>query len=103
METTSSALEQTGTDEWGLPIYETDKSTKHETSLNIGAGAIYPINEQLNLVGELFMQSEGDYMMLSGGVDYNLGSGRIRGALGLGLDDGAPDIKIMGGYLLTLK
>jgi hypothetical protein len=48
------------------------------------------------------MQSEGDYMIVTGGVDFNLGSGRVRAGLGIGLDDGAPDLKIMGGYLLTL-
>ena len=53
-ETTSSALEQTGTDEWGLPIYETDKSTKHETSLNIGAGAIGANGKHCVKVGRVY-------------------------------------------------
>jgi len=41
-----------------------------------------------------------DFMMLSGGVDYNMGNVRYRGALGLGLDDGAPDFQILASYLL---
>ncbi len=101
-ETTTIEMEQTGTDEWGFPIYDTEEKTEYETSFNIGVGTIYPINEKLCLVGEFSMHSEGDYMILTSGVDYNLGSGRVRAGLGIGLDDGAPDIKIMGGYLLTL-
>lgn len=82
--------------------YEIEESSKYENYLNIGAGAIYPVNEKVSIVGELTMQTEGDYMMLSGGVDYKLGNGRVRGALGIGLDDGAPDFKIGGGYAFTL-
>ena len=41
-------------------------------------------------------------MMLSGGVDYNMGNARVRGALGIGMDDGAPDFRIMGGYMIEL-
>ena len=73
-----------------------------ETSFNLGAGTIYPINEKLSSVSEFSLHSEGEYMILTSGIDYNMGSGRVRAGLGIGLDDGAPDIKIMGGYLLTL-
>lgn len=99
----------------GLMFYETkdfdynfntgklEEKTSYESYLKIGAGAIYQINSQLNLVGELNFHSEGDYMMLSGGADYALGSGRLRGALGLGLDDGAPDLMLMAGYQMSLS
>ena len=73
-----------------------------ETSFNLSAGTIYPINEKLCLVSEFSLHSEFDYMIVTSGIDYNLGSGRVRAGLGIGLDDGAPDLKIMGGYLLTL-
>lgn len=88
--------------EYDPVTYEPKEETKYETSFNIGAGAIYPVNDQVSVIGEFTMQTEGDYMMLSGGVDYKLGNGRIRGALGIGLDDGAPDFKIGGGYAFTL-
>ncbi len=81
---------------------ETKEKTKYENSFNIGAGVIYPMNDQMSIIGEFFMQSEGDYMMLSGGVDYAVGNGKVRAALGIGMDDGAPDLMIMGGYGLTL-
>ena len=80
-----------------------EEKTDYETSFNIGAGVIYPVNDKLHVVGEFNIHTEGKYMMLSGGADYNLGNGRIRGMLGIGLDDGAPDISILGGYAIVLK
>ncbi len=75
---------------------EVDKDTDYESSFLIGGGVIYPASPQLNLVGELNIQTEGDFIMLSGGIDYKLQMGsRIRGGLGLGLDDGAPDVSLM--------
>lgn len=74
----------------------------HENSLRIAGGAIYPVNAELNAVGELVIKTEGDYMLLSAGADYKLeGLGKVRGALGLGLDDGAPDFVIMASYLMN--
>lgn len=90
------------TGEWVPPVYtEGEEKTEYENYLNIGGGVIYPVNDMLNVVGELTFRSEGDYMMLSGGGDYVMGSGRVRGALGIGLDDGAPDLMIMGGYIIA--
>jgi len=89
--------------EFNQNTFQVEEKTSYDNTLNIGGGAIYSINKQLNLVGELTIQSEGDYMLLSGGADYTLGNGRIRGALGLGLDDGAPDIKLIAGYSISLS
>jgi hypothetical protein len=89
--------------EFNQNTFELEEKTSYESYLNIGFGTIYQLNSQLNLVGELNFRSEGDFMMLSGGADYALGSGRIRGALGLGLDDGAPDFMLMGGYQMSLS
>ena len=71
----------------------------YETSLNIGGGVIYPHSDQLSIIGEIGLRTEGDFFLLSGGVDYNITSGRVRGALGVGLDDGAPDVMLLGSYL----
>jgi len=84
--------------------YETKEETSHESSILIGGGAIYPINEQFHAIGELNFHTEGDYALLSGGVDYSLAGGsRIRGGLGIGLDDGAPDFMLMASFLLFLR
>ncbi|NOZ60735.1 MAG: hypothetical protein GXO74_03555 [Calditrichaeota bacterium] len=89
---------QTGPNPWDVELV---KGSDRDNYLNLGIGGIYPINEQLNAVGELVLKSGMNYTMLSAGADYLLGSGRVRGALGLGLDDAAPDFQIMASYGLT--
>jgi hypothetical protein len=67
----------------------------------IAGGLIYQLQSGLNLVTELNIRTEGEYVLLSGGLDYKLQSGgRIRGGIGIGLDDGAPNFAIRGGYFL---
>lgn len=81
---------------------EVKEKTEYKNSLAIGGGVIYPQSESLSIVGELLFKTDVDYSMLSGGVDYNLNEkGRVRGSLGLGLDDGAPDFMLLASYLLT--
>jgi hypothetical protein len=79
-----------------------EKDTSHKTSLNLGGGLIYPLSEALNLVPELVIQTETNYTALSGGIDYLLqGGGRLRGALILGLDNGAPDLALAFSYFMS--
>lgn len=68
----------------------------YDASLRLGGAAIYRTNNRdLQLIGELTILSEGDFTLLTFGVDYRVGnSARLRPALGLGLDDGAPDIAL---------
>jgi len=75
------------------------KETEYENSVLIGGGAIYAVNEALNAVAELNLRTEGDFMQLTAGGDYALPMGRVRGAIGLGLDDGAPDLSIFASFL----
>ncbi len=72
-----------------------------QTAALIAGGMVYPFPSGLNLVTELNIRTEGDYVFLTGGLDYKLNSGgRIRGGIGIGLDDGAPNFAIRGGYFL---
>lgn len=72
-----------------------------ETSLNLGGGVIYQATNDLHIIGELGIETETDYAALSGGVDYVVANGvRLRGGLGLGLNDNAPDFNIFGGALV---
>lgn len=89
---------ETTTYEWdGTELKE---KTKYENSILLGGGAILSLNEQFSVIPELQIRTEFDYLMLSGGVDYKLDSGaRVRGMLGLGLDDGTPDFRISAGFL----
>ena len=76
------------------------EDTEYETSFLIGAGSIYRMNRELALIGELNIMTEGDYILLTGGADYKLQMGsKVRGAIGIGLDDGAPDFTIMASFL----
>ncbi len=80
----------------------TKKTSDYKNSIRLAAGLIYPVNPQLNAVGEWFMETEIEYMMISGAADYQLSpTGRLRGGLGLGLDDGAPDFLFMASYMMT--
>lgn len=91
----------------GLDFLETtnyEGDSDRETSLVLGGGAIYPTSDHLNVIGELMLKTKIDYLMLSGGADYKLQAGsRVRGALGIGLDDGAPDLTIMFSFLHFFK
>lgn len=85
----------------GLDFLETADDDR-ETQINLGAGVIYAATDQVSLVGELQIQSETEFSNLLAGVDYLLqGNGRLRGALLIGLDDGAPDLGLSGSYLIS--
>jgi len=86
---------------FGLDFVE-KASGDQTSSLLFGTGLIYTYDQRLNFVGELQLQSEYDYSNLTVGTDYLIRkNGHIRGALGVGLDDGAPDFSILLSYLLT--
>ncbi len=74
-----------------------------ELQVLFGGGILYPVNEAVTLTGEFtFVSSEiedGDSgLQLTPGVDYEMASGlKIRGALALGLSDGAPNLVLMAG------
>ncbi len=79
----------------------TETDSNRDTAALLAGGMIYPFPSGLNLVTELNIRTEGDYVLLSGGLDYKLQSGgRVRGGIGIGLDDGAPNFTIRGGYFL---
>jgi len=71
----------------------------HDTSVLIAGSVIYPMSSGLSMVFEINMRPDDNYALLSGGLDYPLhGGGRLRGGLGLGLDDAAPNFAIRFGY-----
>ncbi|MEW6749853.1 MAG: hypothetical protein AB1505_02620 [Candidatus Latescibacterota bacterium] len=77
-----------------------DFATGREASLRGAGGVIYPASERLAVIGELALRSKLAYGLLTGGVDYRLaGTGRVRGFLGLGVDNGAPDLVLAGSFL----
>lgn len=92
----------------GLEFYETwewegnKMQEKYTNQFLLGAGLIYPVSKDTHILGEFYMKSDMDYSVLSGGVDHKLGPGRIRAGIGIGLDDGAPDLMIAGGYAMSM-
>ena len=80
-----------------------DNGNDHDASLRLGVGGIIPVSSRLRIVPELSMITDPDYMNLTGGVDYSLRKNmRLRGGIGLGLDDGAPDFTAFGSMLFFL-
>jgi len=81
--------------------------TDGELQLAIGAGIIFEVAPQLNLIGEFNLATEpyDDFdndIQLVGGAEYKFNANfSFRGGLGIGLDDGAPEWEIIlgGAYL----
>ncbi len=77
-------------------LYTEKYDKDHETILRLAGGAIYQHNEDLSFIGEGVVKSRYDYMLLSGGVDYKFDrKSSIRGAMGVGVDDDAPDFQML--------
>lgn len=75
-----------------------------ELALQAGAGWLYPVSDQLTVIGEFdyrgerFKGGDSDTRLL-GGVNWRVSNrGSIRGAIAFGVTDGAPDLQIMGGF-----
>ena len=71
-------------------------------SLHLGGGAIFALNPQTHLTAEIGIDTKEDYFALTGGMDHALSAtSRLRAALVVGLDDGAPDFGLQGGFLVS--
>ncbi|MDH3626113.1 MAG: hypothetical protein OEV00_12415 [Acidobacteriota bacterium] len=75
-----------------------------EIALQAGIGLLFPVSDTLSVIGEFdyngerFEGADSDSRVL-GGVNWRVTNrGSIRGAVSLGLTDGAPDATIIGGY-----
>ena len=73
----------------------------------IGGGVLWATSSRVSLVGEAEMRTErlegGDPdIQVLGGVNWRPGAhGVVRGAISVGLDDGAPDFRVLGGFAYT--
>ena len=79
-----------------------------KTSAVLGAGVIFPVSDQVGLVGEANMESErfrqqsdSDFRLLFGVNWRPLNRGIIRAAISAGLTDAAPDARLIVGYAYT--
>ena len=75
-----------------------------KTSLFGGVGAIIPFADNITVVGELTFEGErfdnaDDDVRILGGVNWHsFNRGMLRGAVTVGLSDGAPDAQLTVGY-----
>ena len=75
-----------------------------ETSVSVGGGVIWPWTERVSFIGELnfedgrFEGADSDTRFLAGLNWHTGGRGILRGAVALGLTDGAPDFQALVGY-----
>ena len=73
-----------------------EEGDDYDASLRLGGGVIYRSSARMQLLGELNILTDPDYALLSFGIDYQLSSGsRLRPALGIGVDNGAPDFVLI--------
>jgi hypothetical protein len=81
--------------------------TQGKTSVLLSGGALYPVSDVLTLTGEAYFESE---RIEGADSDFRLGAGvnwrpwnrgMLRGALIVGLSDGAPDAQILASYAYT--
>jgi hypothetical protein len=83
--------------------FETDGNT----SVILAGGGIYPVSDVLSLTGEVYFESErvdgadSDTRLAVGANWRPWNRGMLRGALGVGLSDGAPDAQVLVSYAYT--
>ncbi len=75
-----------------------------ETAPFLAGGVIFPVSDRLTLTGEAKFEGErfdgaDEDIRIVGGVNWRAAArGQVRIAIGIGLEDGAPDTQILGGY-----
>ncbi len=86
----------------GLDFYE--QGDDYDLALRLGGGIIHRTGDRLALVGELFIRTEFDTVLLAGGLDYRVSpQGRFRPGLGIGLSDETADVSLALSYLHTFR
>jgi hypothetical protein len=61
----------------------------------VGFGSLIPISGSLTTIVEFNLKTAFEYAIVTGGLDYELPpGGHLRGAVGIGLNDEAPDVEL---------
>jgi hypothetical protein len=61
----------------------------------VGLGSLIPINGSLTAIVEFNLKTSFEYAIVTGGFDYELPpGGHLRAAVGIGLDNEAPDVEL---------
>lgn len=78
-----------------------------DTSLLLGGGILFPVTDVFTVIGELRYESsrvergDDDFRVLGGVHWRTTGTAVVRGAVGAGLTDGAPDFQVLLSYAWT--
>lgn len=83
--------------------YAVGRGNDSVNGLTLGLGSLVPMTDALTLVGEFDLRTSYEYAMLTGGLDFQLPpGGHLRGAVGIGLDDEAPDVEFQASLSLPV-
>ena len=81
--------------------------TEGKTSILVTGGVLYPVSDVLTVTGEVHLESEryentdSDTRLAAGANWRPFNRGMLRGAVAVGLSDGAPDVQLLVGYAYT--
>lgn len=102
--TANAGFRATGDGHVGDPGPEGPGDLQGKSAPSLGVGLLWPLGTNFTLVGEAgieterFENTESDVRVL-GGIDWRPSNrGVVRGALAVGLDNGAPDFQFLAGY-----
>lgn len=95
----------------GSDVFVNDLKLEGDTSIFLGGGVMFPLNDRFSLSGELRVETEryedsvefiegGESLidLTAGGYWYLSRKATVRAAIAVGLDDGAPDWQLIGGF-----
>jgi hypothetical protein len=84
-------------------LLSVEERSGRDTGIFLGGGSIFPITEELALIAEFNFNTTSNFTAITGGVDYELPpGGHLRGALSLGLEDGADDVRLFFGFVIPV-
>ncbi|MEZ4702206.1 MAG: hypothetical protein R2834_17870 [Rhodothermales bacterium] len=76
----------------------------YDLALRLGGGIIHRTSDRFAILGELYIRTVTDHVLLAGGFDYRVSpQGRLRGGLGLGLSDETADYTLSLSYLYNFR
>lgn len=84
-------------------IESVERFDDHDLGLFIGGGTIVPLTEETAIIAEIDISTATDASQITAGVDYELPpGGHLRAAIGLGLDDDAPNWELIFGFAIPV-
>ncbi len=84
-----------------MGIESVEFGNSRDTGVHLGGTALYPLSQDLSVLGELLWRSASEYGVLSLGFDFRVSpSNHLRVSVGTGFDDAGPDLELILGFLM---